>query len=340
MLLIQSAQADSSTNDVLDWIHYLYPCHSNIRLNDRAEIKKISHKISNLGERLHIETTKAQIIDTETTNARWYRRGNFGFKEIQADKGTSDTYLLSRKVAGYMQQELAGIGNGIDRSLSHLSNSLNRFRDNYTDKTDNLVHAVEAGLQIPDTLITNDAAELAAFAARHGRIVTKAIAKNLFRIDFEDNIQAGIACDTTLIHAAQLPAIQEAYRGKNPLPAFYQQYIDKKIELRIFYLKGRFYSMAIFSQANEKTKVDFRNYDRARPNRCVPYQLPQAIEAKLSVLMRSAGLNSGSIDMILTPGKEYVFLEINPVGQFQWLSRNCNYDIERRIACDLAQETT
>lgn len=30
--------------------------------------------------------------------------------------------------------------------------------------------------------------------------------------------------------------------------------------------------MAIFSQQNEKTKIDFRNYDYSRPNRVVPYE--------------------------------------------------------------------
>ncbi len=337
MLLIQSAQTDSSTNDVLDWLYYLYPHLNSQRLNDRVEVKKISHSISNQGERLHIETTAAQIIDTGTASARWYRRGNFGFKPIQPGRDTSDNAILSRRATNYVQQELAGVDAGIDNALSRLNNSLNRFRDNATDKTDNLVLAASSGLQIPDTLITNDAAELAAFADKHGRIITKAFAKNLFRIPFEQHIEAGISSDTTLIHADRLPA---AARDANPLPAFYQQYIDKKIELRIFYLKGSFYSMAIFSQANEKTQIDFRNYDRERPNRCVPYKLPLETENKLSAFMQSAGLNSGSIDMILTPQKEYVFLEVNPIGQFQWLSQNCNYDIERRIAHDLAQTTT
>src|SRR5690606_13210058 len=92
----------------------------------------------------------------------------------------------------------------------------------------------------------------------------------------------------------------------------YQNYIYKKYELRIFYLKGQFYSMAIFSQQNEKTKIDFSNYDRNRPNRFVPYKLPQKVEKKLHKFMRSINMNCGSIDMIYTPKGEYVFLEVNP----------------------------
>lgn len=54
--------------------------------------------------------------------------------------------------------------------------------------------------------------------------------------------------------------------------------------------------------------------------------------------MKDIDMNCGSIDMIYSPEGEYIFLEVNPVGQFQWLSKSCNYDIERQIAFDLLKE--
>ena len=38
-----------------------------------------------------------------------------------------------------------------------------------------------------------------------------------------------------------------------------QNQVEKKLELRIFYLDNTFYSTAIFSQSSDLTKVDFRN---------------------------------------------------------------------------------
>jgi D-alanine-D-alanine ligase-like ATP-grasp enzyme len=35
--------------------------------------------------------------------------------------------------------------------------------------------------------------------------------------------------------------------------------------------------------------------------------------------MKYFGLNYGAIDMIVTPDERYIFLEINPVGEFFWL---------------------
>jgi glutathione synthase/RimK-type ligase-like ATP-grasp enzyme len=115
-------------------------------------------------------------------------------------------------------------------------------------------------------------------------------------------------------------------------PTYFQKYIEKEFELRIFYLKGKFYSMAIFSQNDIKTTIDYRNYNKEKPNRNIPFQLPKDLEKKLHFFMKKSALDTGSIDMIKDTNGQYVFLEVNPVGQFDWLSINCNYYIEEKIA--------
>jgi glutathione synthase/RimK-type ligase-like ATP-grasp enzyme len=90
--------------------------------------------------------------------------------------------------------------------------------------------------------------------------------------------------------------------------------------------------MAIFSQSNEKTKIDFRNYDLQKPNRTVPYNLPKEIILKLKKLTKALALRTGSIDLIKAKDGQYYFLEVNPVGQFGMVSRPCNYNIEMKIA--------
>ena len=95
--------------------------------------------------------------------------------------------------------------------------------------------------------------------------------------------------------------------------------------------------MAIFSQEDEQTKVDFRNYNKSKPNRCVPYKLPDYIMKKLDLFMQRMNLDTGSIDMIYTTNKEYVFLEVNPVGQYDMVSVPCNYNLHQKIAKYLCQ---
>jgi len=95
--------------------------------------------------------------------------------------------------------------------------------------------------------------------------------------------------------------------------------------------------MAIFSQSDAKTKVDFRNYNDEKPNRMVPYKLPCDIEKKIDVFMKKINLNNGSIDFILTEKNEYFFLEVNPAGQYGMIEQACFYGLDEKIAKILCQ---
>ena len=52
--------------------------------------------------------------------------------------------------------------------------------------------------------------------------------------------------------------------------------------------------------------------------------------------MERLGLVFGSIDMIVTPQGDYVFLEVNPSGQFDWIARLSGLPIYEHLAAMLA----
>ena len=116
------------------------------------------------------------------------------------------------------------------------------------------------------------------------------------------------------------------------LPSLFQHKIKKSYELRVFYLDKQCYSMAIFSQSNSKTEVDFRNYDLEKPNRTIKYRLPQNLEYKIINLMKDLKLETGSLDFIKGEDGIYYFLEVNPLGQFKMVSAPCNYNLEYLVA--------
>ena len=95
---------------------------------------------------------------------------------------------------------------------------------------------------------------------------------------------------------------------------------------------GEIYSMAILSQLDPQTSIDFRNYNMTKPNRTVPFKLPTQVESKLIELMTALSQQTGSIDMVVTDEKEFVFLEVNPVGQYGMVSYPCNYDLNVKMA--------
>ena len=93
--------------------------------------------------------------------------------------------------------------------------------------------------------------------------------------------------------------------------------------------------MAIFSQKDNQTEIDFRRYNLKKPNRTVPYQIPLSLEKKIIKLMTMLEFNTGSLDFIVDKEDNYYFLEINPSGQFGMVSLPCNYYLEKQMAIEL-----
>jgi glutathione synthase/RimK-type ligase-like ATP-grasp enzyme len=48
--------------------------------------------------------------------------------------------------------------------------------------------------------------------------------------------------------------------------------------------------------------------------------------------MDRLGLNYGGIDVIVTPDDDYVFLEVNPGGEFHWLDHTTGLPIAKALA--------
>lgn len=305
MIYIQSDSQDSSTNDVLDWLLFYNTTFS--RLNSENGIQKFHYSI--LDNEMNINN---QIF---CDNSYWYRRGSHYFI---TKSNNESTFIKNYK-------------NNIEFEISSFfkqSKAIGSSIDNDSSKIQQIRLANNCNLNIPDTIISNDTNKIQKFIDKNKKIACKPIK------DAHKNFEFYLKDTMILLHQKNEFFINEFNLSHTTtcLPALFQEYIPKRYELRIFYLKGEFYSMAIFSQENEKTKLDFRNYDEEKPNRNVPYVLPKEIEEKLNNLMIAMDVNCGSIDMIYTPEGEYVFLEVNPVGQYQWLERNCNYPISKRIA--------
>jgi glutathione synthase/RimK-type ligase-like ATP-grasp enzyme len=68
----------------------------------------------------------------------------------------------------------------------------------------------------------------------------------------------------------------------------------------------------------------------------VQVELPKAIQRKLLCFMKRAGLQYGAIDLIETPGGDFVFLEVNPSGQWEWIVVLAGLPIPQAVADMLA----
>lgn len=102
-------------------------------------------------------------------------------------------------------------------------------------------------------------------------------------------------------------------------PSLFQKYIHKSIELRVTVIGSKVFSFSIDSQINTESMHDWRRSQKNLP--ISPYSLPFDLQEKCRLLVKRFCLKFGAIDLIVTPDNEFVFLEINPNGQWAWLQQ-------------------
>ena len=310
MILLISSKYDVSTNIVIQWLNYYGVDFLRLHTEEFSLLNYFS--ISN-----HSISLAINDIDLEAITGIWHRRGRL------RNLPNSLNYL--GKVTSYLKKEEDSLIKSIETNLKATKKYIGSYIseiENY--KLDHLIAAKECNLNIPDSIVTTSKRNLLDFYTKYDQIISKDIryAINIKTDDVSINSTGTFKITDGLISELE----------DNFAPIYAQEYIEKEFEIRIFFIEDTFFSMAIFSQKDEQTKVDYRNYNDEIPNRCVPINLPNDLKEQLLDFSRKVKLNTGSIDMIYSVDERYVFLEVNPMGQFDWLSKNCNYYIEEAIA--------
>jgi glutathione synthase/RimK-type ligase-like ATP-grasp enzyme len=169
-----------------------------------------------------------------------------------------------------------------------------------------LAEASKAGLRIPDTLISNDPCRATSFVDDLGE--AECAIKPLIAVRAHDGEADRLPLTTTLPRGHALDSVALA-------PTIFQPYVEKAYELRCVLIGEKIFCAKLNSQNNETTRKDWRAGDLEQE----PYDLPEHIKASLRRLMAAFDINFASIDLIVTPGGDYVFLDLNPNGQWLWL---------------------
>jgi len=323
MVLILSDNFDPSTSDIINWLDYQGV--KWFRINETDCVRLINIEIGNNGNsNVAILVNEEQRIDLRDIDAYWYRRGYLAKADEWRRARYTDSDFLQSSIYKTLQDDDQNAFEYLHYFLQDNKRNINSYLSAKNNKLYYLSKAMESGLTVPKSIVCTTKVELLNFYNNNaGKIICKSINEGFF--SKSNNYQYFSL--TNLVQLSDIESSSETF-----FPSLFQEYIEKFIELRIFYFHEKVYSMAIFSQLNEKTKIDIKNFDENLPNREVPFCLPSGIIQKITRFMKRIKLNSGSLDMIITPANEYYFLEVNPVGQFGNVSRSCNYEIEKLLA--------
>ncbi|MCK5149514.1 hypothetical protein KAJ87_01145 [Candidatus Pacearchaeota archaeon] len=206
---------------------------------------------------------------------------------------------------------------------SHKGKVVNRPQNHFyaNNKIDQLKFA-SGKIKIPDTIVTNDPSCVEEFYEKHkGNICFK--------------LQKGTVIDEKFIYTNKVT--KEQLKNVDLVskhPCLFQEYVDKEFEVRVVATDKNITGIAIDSQNSEISKIDFRRYDFDN----VKYEhinLPDNVKGFCSSLLKNYGLHFGALDFIYSKERGYVFLELNPNGQWLWLEETSGYNLTKEVAENL-----
>lgn len=182
--------------------------------------------------------------------------------------------------------------------------------------------AQRMGLEIPQTIITNDAEAVRAFARRCGPVITKMLVQPIGGEGDEADVVF-----TTALGEDDLAQLD----GLELCPMIFQAQIENRRDVRATVVGTR-----IFAAALERSPegLDWRrdSYASDRAPVWEPYELPPALGDRLLAMLDHLELQYGAADFVVRPDGSHVFLELNASGSFGFLGEA----IARPIAAAIA----
>ncbi len=265
--------------------------------------------------------------------AVWYRKGSGWLAGARREVSLPAHQKLSDQLNDKLAAESAKLSEYLHYRIEKVAPCLGSPTKCDLNKLIVLDAARQAGFLTPSFIVSNNRVGVHNGLREISDAITKPISDGVYLFDKSSGARGYFSYTERL--GNDIGQIDEPAP-----PSFIQRRIQKSFDLRVFYLAGACYAMAILSQTDEQTKTDLRKYNEAKPNRAIPFAIPQEVEGKLGRLFATLGLNTGSVDLILGQDGCYYFLEINPVGQFGMVSSPCNFHLEQVVALRLMRMAT
>lgn len=306
-VLVIAQEEDAHTRAVLREIERLDGDVIVADLSDFPERAQLNVYYTCCGERQFELSIAGRDHDLDTVGAAWWRRPQQPRVSSEIAHETHRLFALNEAA-----EALAGLWHALDvfwvndPALDHVAHR----------KIAQLRVAQRCGFRLPDTLISNDPDKVRRFVDGHGY---RSIAYKAFSA-LEEEWR-----ETRVLRTEEIALLDNVRYA----PVIFQEYIEAVYDLRITLVGDDVFAAAIHSQETSYP-VDFR-MDIANAE-IKPVELPCQIEDKLQSLRRALGLQYGAVDMRLRPDNEYVFLEINPAGQWLFVEEATGQPIAAALA--------
>jgi glutathione synthase/RimK-type ligase-like ATP-grasp enzyme len=226
----------------------------------------------------------------------------------------------------YQRQHAAGEWAGaIEGFLAHIpiAKWINHPSLNFSasHKVHQLTRAAQYGLHVPPWLVTTLPNEATQFQAEHGtEVIAKPLAAGYIERPWPD-VSTSIytqpidRCHSTLFE--RLPAC----------PVLFQRRIQKSLDVRVVFVDNSHVAVAMEgADANGRQRLDIRR-SNMKGVQYFTITIPHPVEVGVRSLLTEYGLRFAALDFAIDRDGNWIFLEINPNGQWAWLDFTDQCDI-------------
>lgn len=209
-----------------------------------------------------------------------------------------------------IQKDIIAVVEGLVNSFDKYVLSRPYILHNCENKVFQLQKAKLIGFSIPKSIITNDTLYAKEFIDEDTIIKPITTGKIVFNDDVE------------IFQTNKIESIDEEI---SKTPVYMQNYIPKKYEVRATFIGSDVFCVKIESS----NPIDWR--DESAVNKYEIIEMPRCIYKKCIKLMELFSIDFGAFDFIVNDENNWIFLEVNPNGQWLWLENELKLNISEKI---------
>lgn len=282
----------------------------------RFNTEEIGHELlidfEPLEEKIVItDTTIDKQIDLLSFKAVYFRRPKLPFLPKDLSIGECNFFINEYNVL------LDGIYHLLS-SKKWLNNAFN-IR-NAENKINQLLIAKSFGLDLPKSLITNNENNALIFFKNQSTIFKPLKYGFINEPEKQSSVLYTNSVDDNFLN--NINRIKK-------MPVYFQKHINKNFDVRVTIVGNKIFPARIDSQSSTDSLIDWRAASNILLHEKI--ELPGDIESKCFKLLEYYKLNFAAIDFILDENDNYIFLEINPNGQWAWIQKLLDYPITQAI---------
>lgn len=273
-----------------------------IRLDSDSLPKSV--RIASTPERTIVSALRRTLCP-ETISGVWYRRPD----AIEFSGGTdaAERRHAASEFTAALEGTLALIPP--DRWINHPSRNVDAGH-----KLEQLHRAHRLGFRLPKTLISQDPSAVRAFWKEcRGAVIIKPLSSGYIE-------RTGNAPDTLIytnaLRVADLARNMEIRR----CPSLLQEKVKKQSDIRVNVVDDTLEAAELRADDAGTPRLDIRRNNMTDVT-YRPIELPRRLVGKILRLVRSYGLRFAALDFLRHSDGDFVFLELNPNGQWAWLDQ-------------------